>query len=232
MLAFIGFTLLIVKDRVQEITIQKEEDREHRRKQLQQMKVAFQKKIESSKKLKSVAELSALKKFDEAIQQAQEVIAEYPESAEAYMWWGIALVKTDRKEEGVAKFVKSGELDPYNPRNLVYWGLTLTMLGELEKAVGKYESAIRLDPLNSNAFSYLGKTLSRLGRVDEAIDKLEEAVALNKFNADAYEPLVRELYQTREYERAWQFVTRARNAKVEIPDPLLQLLTEEMPEPG
>jgi tetratricopeptide (TPR) repeat protein len=191
----------------------------------------MEERIEMSKGKQAIAEKSTLGQYDEVIRMAQEALKTNPADADAYMWWGLALVKQDQKEEALVKFEESAKTGPGLAKNFVYWGLTLTMLGRNEEALAKFQDAVRSDPTNSNAFAYWGAALMHLQRYEDAVDKLQEALTLNKFNEAAYASLVDVYTRSGGHRKAWEAVARARAVKIEIPKDLLETLARAMPEP-
>ncbi len=231
-LIFIGFAALSVMDQIQFSHVKKAEMRQRHMEEKKKAEKVLSKKIASDKKLRRLAELSALGKYDEAEAEAKKILQNFPDSAEAYTWLGIVAVKRGQKIEALDYFLKSSELESGREQNLVYWGLTLTMLERYEEALPKYAAAVKIDPLNSNALAYWGASLNQLGKYSEAVLKLEEAVALNKFNEAAYGNLVDALYHSREYQRAWKAVARARRNKMKIQENSLDRLRNAMPDPN
>ena len=70
-----------------------------RLKQLQNSKGQKQKiKIDP---IKSIREMNALGRYQEAIDMAQKVAEEFPDHAKLHTWWGISLVKLKKKGEAI-----------------------------------------------------------------------------------------------------------------------------------
>lgn len=225
---FFGFLYFSFQAQVKEVRAKAEADRMRKLKELEQM---AQDKNTLPQQFKRIAELNAKGKFGESITLAQTIIDKNPQVGEAYLWLGITLVKSGKKDDSLPQFVKASELNPDNPETYVYWGLALAMLGNNEEAVKKLESAINLDRQNSNAFAYLGTALGHLGKYDEAIAKLEQSLSINNTNIIAYEALVDVYYDKGQYEKAWENVFRSRNLNLALSSDTLKKLSLKMPEP-
>ncbi len=227
----VGFVYMTVKSQIKENRVRVEKQAvETQKRNLEKQKKA-ELKFEIEKKNSRIRELVALNKLDEAQVLAKEVVNLDPNNAVAHTWWGIALVKSGQKDAAIDKFIKSSQLDPNQTKTYIYWGLTLDMQGKFQGAIDKYENALLLDPENSNAYAYWGAALGKLGEHDKAIAKLEEALEFNPKNELAYGVLVDTHFHKGDYAQAWKVVTRARKAKLTIPDTSIKRLAAAMPEP-
>ncbi len=231
-LILIGFIYASLQIQARELESQRQE-KAMKGRELSKRKEAKEERINRvAEKIKEIKELNALGQHADAVWLAEKTVKEYSGNALAHTWWGISLVKTDKSNEAMGKFIEAARLDPTNPKTFLYWGLTLAMADKLKEAIDKYRISINLDPDSSNAFAYWGAALERLGDYDQAIEKLEYAIELNKFNSLVYGVLVDTWYHKREYQKAWEAVFRARNVKVEIDEDSLRRLSSAMPEPN
>jgi tetratricopeptide (TPR) repeat protein len=225
---FFGFLYFSFQAQVKEVRAKAEEARIQKLKESERL---AQERNSVAQQIKQVAELTSKGNFSESIPLARSIIEKNPQAGEAYLWLGIALVKSGQKEEALQQFIKASEINPKNPESYVYWGLTLVMLGNNEEAVQKLETAINLDQKNSNAFVYLGTALGHLGKYEESINKLEQSLTLDNANILAYEALVEVYYDRGKYEKAWEMVFRSRNLNLAISSEALKKLSLKMPEP-
>ena len=228
-IVFFSFLFLSFQARVKEVRGKAEQDRIQKLKEKSELD---NKKSNVAGQIKRVAELSEQGKYDDAIGLARMVAEQNPQEAEAYIWWGIAQVKSGQRDAALPQFVRASELNPGNPESYVYWGLTLAMMDKQEEAILKYETAIKLDPKNSNAHAYLGASLEQLGKSEESIAKLEQALALDKSNSIAYSALVDAFYNREQYAKAWETVFRARNVNLRIAQDSIDRLSRKMPDPN
>lgn len=226
-IVFFGFLFLSFQARVKEVRAQAEQDR------IQKLKEKKEQAIKTggaADQVKRIAELNEQGKYDEAIALARTIAGQNPQDAEAYIWWGIAQVKSGLRDEALPQFVKAVELNPRNPESYIYWGLILSMMGKHEEAIQKFETAVKLDPNNSNTHAYWGASLGQIGKPEESLSRLEKALALDKSNAIAYSALMDVFYNNGQYEKAWEIVFRARNANVNISQDSIDRLSRKMPE--
>ena len=229
---FIGFVYVTMQKQIRENEARQKEHAEQIRKREEEKKADMKKKFAIMKRVDRLKGHVTNGDYGKAEKLAKDIEQEDPNNAELYTWWGIALVKAERREEALDKFIQSAQINPNSARTYIYWGLTLDMKGKHKEAIDKYENALLLEPENSNAYAYWGASLAKLGEHDKAIAKLEEALQFNKYNETAYGVLVDSLYHQGRYEKAWNVVKRARDAKVEIPKGSLDRLAKALPEPA
>jgi len=182
--------------------------------------------------VKLVRELNAMGKYEEAVEVARKAGERNPDHAQIQTWWGISLVKLDKRAEAIEHFVQAAKKDPADEKAHLYWGLTLAMDQKFEEAISHYRTVLEINPEHSNAYAYWGASLSALERLPEAILKLEESLALNRFNNQAYEIMVDVLFKQKNYERAWEMVHKARADKVSLQQSVIDRLSEVYPEPS
>lgn len=224
----VGFITLAAKDKM-------EEAREHSE-AASQVAAEKQKKIDEKTvqvdPVKLVRELNALGKYQEAVEVARKAGERNPDHAEIQTWWGISLVKLDKRAEAIDHFIHAAKKDPTDEKAHLYWGLTLAMDRKFEDAIGHYRTVLEINPEHSNAYAYWGASLSALHKLDEAVSKLEESLVLNRFNSQAYEILIDVLYKQQNYERAWEMIHKARADNVSLPKSAVDRLSKISPEPA
>jgi tetratricopeptide (TPR) repeat protein len=228
---FLGFSYLSAKNRMQDISEQRQGDVEEKKKRIEQNEKHKELKIQFDKLMGEIRELHTLGKYDEATEVASRAVGMSPKSAEAYTLWGFSLAKAGRVKEAYEKFDLSSQLDPNQSKNYYFWGLTLLVEGNNEKAIDKFENALLLDPENSKVLASWGAALNNLGRHEEAIKRLEESLGHNKFYGQAYGLLVDVHFHKGQYQQAWEVVARARKNKIEIKEASLKRLSDASPEP-
>jgi len=224
----VGFISLGANDKMEEARVQEE--------------IASQSMVEEQKKIdaktvqidpvKLIRELNALGKYQEAVEIAQKAGERNPDHAEIQTWWGISLVKLDKRAEAIDHFILAAKKDPTDEKAHLYWGLTLAMDKKFEVAISHYQTVLEINPEHSNAYAYWGASLSALGKLEDAVAKLEESLTLNKFNSQAYAILIDVLYKQQNYERAWEMVHKARADNVSLPQNSVDRLSKIFPEPG
>lgn len=182
--------------------------------------------------IKLVRELNALGKYQEAVDIAKKAGERNPDHAEIQTWWGISLVKLDRRAEAIEHFTLAARKDPTDEKAHLYWGLTLAMGEKFEDAIRHYRTVLEINPEHSNAYAYWGASLSAMGSMDEAISKIEESLVLNKFNSQAYGILIDVLYKQKKYDKAWEKVHKAQADNVSLPKSSIDRLTQISQDPA
>ena len=222
-----GFIMLAARDKMEEAREKSESDSQ----------VALEKKKEVDEKtvqidpVKLVRELNALGKYQEAVDVARKAGERNPDLAQIQTWWGISLVKLEKRSEAIEHFILAAKKDPTDEKAHLYWGLTLAMDKKFEDAIGHYKIVLEINPEHSNAYAYWGASLSALDRLVEAVSKLEESLALNRFNSQAYDILIGVLYKQQNYEHAWEMVHKARADNVSLQQKPIEQLSKVFPEP-
>ena len=126
----VGFIMLAAKGKM-------DEAREHSE---VASKVATDKQKEIDKKtvkidpVKLVRELNALGKYQEAVEIARKAGERNPDHAQIQTWWGISLVKSNKRAEAIKHFILAAKKDPTDEKAHLYWGLTLAMDKKFEDA--------------------------------------------------------------------------------------------------
>ena len=224
----IGFIMLAAKDKM-------DEAREHSE---STYKVATEEKKKIDEKtvqidpVKLVRELNALGKYPEAVDVARKAGERNPDHAEIQTWWGISLVKMEKRAEAIEHFILAAKKDPTDEKAHLYWGLTLAMDKKFKEAIAHYKIVLEINPEHSNAYAYWGASLSALEKLEEAVSKLEESLVLNKFNSQAYDIMIGVLYKQKNYQRSWEMVHKARADNVPLQQSSIDRLSKVFPEPA
>lgn len=224
----IGFVMLSAKDKIEKASEKSEAE----------LQIVLEKKKEVDEKtvqidpVKLVRELNAMGKFQEAVDIARKAGERNPDHAQIQTWWGISLVKLEKRAEAIEHFILAAKKDPTDEKAHLYWGLTLAMDKKFEEAIGHYKIVLEINPEHSNAYAYLGASLSALDRLEEAVSKLEESLVLNRFNSQAYDILIDVLFKQKNFKRAWEVVHKARADNVSIQQPSIDRLSEVYSDPA
>ena len=62
--------------------------------------------------IKSIREMNAMGKYQEAVDMAEKVAKEFPGHAKLHTWWGISLVKLKNTKEAIKHFKIASKNDP------------------------------------------------------------------------------------------------------------------------
>jgi len=228
----VGFLYLSAKDQMDEAMLAEERADKRSEARLKQLKDSNRQKQKIKvDPIKSIREMNALGKYQEAIKMAEDVASEFPDHAKLHTWWGISLVKLKKKQEAINHFIIAAKNDPTDEKAHLYWGLTLAMDKKFEEAIKHYRTVLEINPEHSNAYAHWGASLNALGKYEDALSKLDESIALHPLNSTAYGIRVDVLYNLKRYEKAWQNVQKAREANISLPQGSIDRLAQAFPEP-
>ena len=180
--------------------------------------------------IKSIREMNALGRYQEAVDMAEKVAKEFPEHAKLHTWWGISLVKLKKKQEAIDHFVIAAKNDPADEKAHLYWGLTLAMDKNFEEAITHYRTVLEINSKHGNAYAYWGASLNALEKFGEALTKIDESLSLDPLNNTAHALRIDILYNLKRYKEAWQAVHKAQAAKIVVSKGSLDRLAKAFPD--
>jgi len=105
--------------------------------------------------------------------------------SQAWIQYGLLLLRNDRTQEGVNALAKAVETMPSDPEANYYLASALTFHGKPGRALEFFEAAERSRPRYAHAYSDHGLALMKLGRHDEALQILSRAEEIRPQFADA-----------------------------------------------
>jgi adenylate cyclase len=109
------------------------------------------------------------KQHEQAVTEAERVIALAPNSAEGYAALGFVLAYAGRPQEGIEALEKAIRLNPHYPvLYLSYLGHAYHLAGRDEEAIIVWRRALTRNPSFPPAHVFLAATYSDLGRDEEA----------------------------------------------------------------
>ena len=120
---------------------------------------------------------------DKALALCQEISRQYPNSAEAHNWLGVALADKSKLLEAIAEFRKAVALDPKLARAWTNLGSTLAKSGNTEESVQAFRKALAGDPKDPAAHMNLAVALRASGDPRAAAQELRWLLA--KYPRDA-----------------------------------------------
>lgn len=120
--------------------------------------------------LSSAARIGYLeRRYDEAVEYAQRAIRLNPNSADAYVRYGYALIWNGQAAEAIVPLEKAVRLDPIYPaKYLAATGVARFALGEFEEAAQFFERYRRRNPENWLTLIHLISAYGHLGMLEEA----------------------------------------------------------------
>lgn len=138
----------------------------------------------------------------EALEVADRLLAEYPDSPEALFARGVLLFRFGFNDEAVKTWNVCLKLVPNLAPAYEFLGLDAFQRGDNEKAVEMLRKAVELDPESAAAGLYLGEALNNLGRMDEAIPVLEQFLKVSPHSAEPHFQLGQAYLYLKSYDRA------------------------------
>jgi serine/threonine protein kinase/tetratricopeptide (TPR) repeat protein len=149
-------------------------------------------------------QLSASKKWDEAIAFYRGAVAVRPSAALVHYNLGVALYAKKQLDEAIQEYRTAIAHDPKFADAHDNLGVALADKKQLDEAIQEYHTAIALDPEVPQAHNNLGSALSAKGQLDEAIQEYRTAIALDPKYAKAHNRLGRALQAKGQLDEAIQ----------------------------
>lgn len=118
------------------------------------------------------------KQFNEGNEHLKLAIERMDESAEANYYYGVSLVETGERDEGVKHIMRSLEINPrfgYGEPYL-YLARKYAETGENEKSLEMLKRLKQVHTSNVEGFVLEGEVLSRMGKKDEAVKSFQNAI--------------------------------------------------------
>ena len=125
-------------------------------------------------------------KYDEALEDYNEVIRINPQDGEAYNNRGTTKDMLGRHEEALEDYNEAIRINSQFAEAYYNRGTTKDVLGRHEEAIVDYDQAIRINPQYAQAYYNRGNTKDTLDRHEEAIADFNEAIRINSQYAQAY----------------------------------------------
>ncbi|HET7085256.1 MAG TPA: tetratricopeptide repeat protein [Rhizomicrobium sp.] len=128
--------------------------------------------------------LSALGRWDEALQSYDRLLVLAPDNAQALNHRGIALRRLGRPADAVRSFDRALRAQPDFPAALSNRGAALHDLDRFEDALMNYDAALKRDPRNAGTWNNRGLALLKLARLGEALDSFDAGLASQPRHAE------------------------------------------------
>jgi protein O-mannosyl-transferase len=120
--------------------------------------------------------------YQDAVRMWNDVLAQRPNNARAYVSLGSALGMAGRQTEALEAYGQALRLDPLLQAAQANAGRTLAKLGRYEEAVVEYGKALERDPSDIQVRYSLGIALEATGRFDEALERHREVLRVDRDN--------------------------------------------------
>ncbi len=130
------------------------------------------------------------KRLDEAVKTAAEYARKNPQSSNAHLLYGTALVAANKRAEARAQYSEAQKLDPKHIAVLLSLGSLDSLEGHYKDAAGRYEAVLKQDPKNAAAMTALGRLAMQQNDKAQAVKWLKQAIEAAPKSAAAYVGLV------------------------------------------
>jgi tetratricopeptide (TPR) repeat protein len=130
--------------------------------------------------------LEHIGRYNRVIEQYKRATHSAPDSALAYVNWGIELAQNGHFEGAIEKFKTATQMAPNRPEGYTNWGVALAKSNRLPEAIEQFKRATELAPGGIMSYVLWGAALLELGEVDAAKAKYDEAIALGPNNPEPY----------------------------------------------
>lgn len=146
--------------------------------------------------------LSAMQKYDAAIESYDQAIALKGDHANAHANRGKALRELKQYAEAIASFDRAIAIRPDYADAYFDRGLALQQSGRYQAAITAYKKALGLSPHHATACRNCGVIFYELNRHQEAIEYFDRAIAVAPNDADAHANRGAALIELKQYQSA------------------------------
>ena len=153
--------------------------------------------------------LKLLKKPEEALGVANEIVKKFPNEYEAYLNLGNLFASWRLFQKAVEPYRRAIVLAPNKTQAYNNLGVVYKELGRNEEALFAYQKVLELNPNDSAALNNLGNLRRNMGDTTGAIAALKRSITLNPNYADAYSNLGALYKENKEFDRAMFYYQKA-----------------------
>lgn len=153
--------------------------------------------------------LTFLKKPQEALSIANEVVTRFPQEYEAHLILGNLLTSFKIYEKAIEPYRKAIALAPMKTQAYNNIGVVYKELGMNQEALVAYQKALELNPKDSAAYNNLGNLRRNMGDLKGALEHLKYSIELNPDYADAYSNVGAVYKEAKDYESAIPYYQKA-----------------------
>ena len=152
-------------------------------------------------------------RYQQALEQASQLLNEFPNSINLYNIIGAANQNSGKLDEAIEAYTKALSINPDYADAYNNMGNALQDQGKLEEAIEAYTKALSIKPDYAEAYNNVGNALKDLGRVDEATEAFNKALTIKPNYADAYNNMGIALQEQGKLEEAIEAFTKATSIK-------------------
>jgi len=172
--------------------------------------------FESTSTLKTQADVRIVyvlryqKKFDEAIEAAEDLLKDDGADAELYGLAANAYADAEKYKKAIAVLKKGFEKFPSKIRLLFMTGVYYEKAGDIPACIEVMKEVIRRDAANSSAYNYLGYLYAERGEnLDEAEELVKKALELKPDDGYYLDSLGWVYFQKGDFKRAAEYLEKA-----------------------
>ena len=125
-------------------------------------------------------------RFQDVLQQGIALAEQHPNVSAIPDLLGAVYMGLGRKEDAVASFRRSLELEPENGTTCNKLGIALSSLGRHKEAADHFRKALEIKPGSAAIYSNLGNALVSLGNHQAAVASFERALAIKPDYVDVH----------------------------------------------
>lgn len=129
--------------------------------------------------LKELWVLFNTKAYDQVIDNAENILDNFPEAADVWNVLGISAVRMRRLDEAIEAFNKTIELKPNDSTGYINLGNIHAELNNFDSALDSFLQALSMKPDDSMIHFNKGRVLRHLGKFQQALDSYHRAIILN-----------------------------------------------------
>ena len=151
----------------------------------------------------------------------------HPDEPWLHAHLGMALLEKGDYDSGVAALSSAVELEPADANIWMILGETHVAKGDYASAIPVLHKAIALDPADAWRHWTLWRAYAGQGDLDAAMSTINRAFDLDPRLAAAWRRLISAVYETKDYDAAWEEVRKLRAEQEAIPPELMRKLARD-----
>ena len=168
--------------------------------------------------LQSLINLYSQGQLQQALQQAETLVQQYPNSSVLLNIQGAVLKGLGQLDLSVDAFNKALAIKPDYADAHYNMGLVLQEQGKLEEAIEAYNKALAIKPDYAELYNNMGNALKEQGKLEEAIEAFNKALAIKPDHAFAYSNMGIALQEQGKLEEAIESYNKAIAIKPDYAD--------------
>ena len=136
--------------------------------------------------LQSLINLYGQGQLQQALQQAEALVQQFPKSPVLFNIQGAVLIGLGQLDLSIEAFNKALAIKPDDAEAYNNMGNALQDQGKLVEATGAFKKALAIRPDNAEAYNNMGNALKEQGKLEESIEAYNKALAIKPDNAEFY----------------------------------------------